>query len=43
MIGKETLVLLANLSQLMTVKMEEPILHVQGWVKGRIIIVVMRS
>ena len=40
MILKEALVILANLSWLMEAKREEPILHVWGWVNGRIEIVV---
>ena len=34
MLGKEALVLLANLSQLMAAITEELISHVQGWVSG---------
>ena len=43
MIGKDALVVLANLSQLMSEKMEEPILHVSTWVNGPISIAVARS
>ena len=42
-IGKEALVVLANLSRLMAAKPEEPISHVCGWVNGRIAITVVRS
>ena len=42
MLGKEALVVLANLSRLMEVKMEGPISHVCGWVNGRIEILVIR-
>ena len=41
--GKEALVVLALLSQLMATKMDEPILHVTGWVNGRIVIKFSRS
>ena len=43
MLGKETLVVLANMSRLMAAKMDEPISHVRGWVNGPIVIVVARS
>ena len=43
MLGKEALVVLANLSRLVAAKMEEPISHVHGWVIGRIAIAVARS
>ena len=43
MIGKEALVVLATLSLIMAVKMEESILRVKGWVNGRIKIAVTRS
>ena len=42
MLGKETLVVLANLSQLKAAKKKEPILHVRGWFHGRIEITVTR-
>ena len=32
MLGKEPLVVLANLSKLMALKMDEPILPVRGWI-----------
>ena len=34
MLGRDTLVVLANLSQLMEGKMDEPILQVHGWING---------
>ena len=40
MIGKESLFVLTNFSQLVASKMEEPILHVQRWINGWITIVV---
>ena len=40
MLGKEALVVLMNLSWTMAAKMEEPILHVQGWGNNNIPIVV---
>ena len=43
MMGKEALVLLTNLSQIMAAKMDEPISHITGWVNGWIAIVVARS
>ena len=43
MLEKEALIVLTNLSQLMAAKIEEPILHVRGWVNGRIAIKVGRS
>ena len=43
MIGREALIVLTNLIQLMAEKMNEPILHVQGWIKSRIAITVARS
>ena len=43
MLGKEALVVLINLSQLMEAKMEESILHVQGWANGWILIAVVIS
>ena len=42
-IGREALVVLAKLSQLMAVKMEVIILHVRVWVSGQITIAVARS
>ena len=42
MLGKEDLIVLMNLSQLMAAKMEEPILHMCGWINGHIIITVAR-
>ena len=42
MLGKEALTVLTILSQLMAEKFKEPILHVHGWVNGRIAIAVMR-
>ena len=42
MLGKEALVVLMNLSQLMTEKMDEPILHVQIWINGQVAIAVSR-
>ena len=43
MIGREDLVIVANLSGLMAEKNYEPILHVRGWINGLIAIVVARS
>ena len=43
MIGNEALVVLMNLSQLMSEKMNEPILHVSGCIRGRIAIAFARS
>ena len=40
MIGKEALVVLATLSRLMDAKIDEPILHITGWVNDQIKIVV---
>ena len=40
MLGREALVVLTNLSRLMAAKIDGPILHVQGWVKGQIAITV---
>ena len=42
-IGREALVVLEILSRLMVAKMDEPILHVQCWINGRIEIAVARS
>ena len=39
-LGKEAQVALATLSRLMAAKMEEPIVHVNGWVNSHITIVV---
>ena len=36
MLGREALVVLANLNQIMAAKMDEPILHVWGWINGGI-------
>ena len=41
MMGKEALVVLATLSQVMTAKTDEPILHVTGWVNGLIAVAVV--
>ena len=41
-LGKEALVVLANLSQLMAAKMDEPILHVCVWINVWITIAVAR-
>ena len=41
--GKEALIVLATLSQLMAAKMDKPIFHVKGWVSARIAIAVARS
>ena len=38
MLGKEALVVLANLSQLMESKMDDPISHVHGWINDWITI-----
>ena len=43
MIVKEELIVLASLSRAMDAQMDEPILHVTGWVNGRIVIAVARS
>ena len=40
--GKGAQVVLSTLSQLMATKMEEPILHIEGLVNGRIKIAVAR-
>ena len=42
MLGKEDLVVLTDLIQIMAEKMEEPISHMHGWINGRIEIVVVR-
>ena len=36
-LGKEALIVLTNLSQLMAEEMDEPILHMQGWINVRIL------
>ena len=41
--GKDTQVVLATLSQIMATKMDETILHVKSWVNGQIAIAVARS
>ena len=41
-LGKKAQVVLATLSQLMAAKMEEPILHVNGWVSSQIVIAVAK-
>ena len=43
MMGKDALFLLATLIQIIAAKMDEPILHVTGWVIGRIEIYFPRS
>ena len=40
MLGKESLVVLVNLSQLMAAKMKESISHVHDWINDRIAITV---
>ena len=40
--GKENQVVLANLSQLVAAKMEEPIPYIKGWVNRLIAIAVLR-
>ena len=42
-LGREFLVVLAQLSQIMAAKMDEPILYVRGWINSRIPIAVARS
>ena len=42
MLGRETLAILEILIWLMAEKMDEPILHVQGWVNGSIVIAATR-
>ena len=42
MLGKEALVILTNLSQLIATKIEEPLSQVRGWVNVRIAITVAR-
>ena len=36
MLGRESLVILAQLSQIMADKMDKPIFHMQGWINGLI-------
>ena len=43
MLGREALVILANLSRRMAAKMDEPIFHMQGWINRLITITVARS
>ena len=43
MLGREALVVLADLSRIMAAKIDEPILHVQGWINGHITNAVARS
>ena len=43
LLGREALAVLTNLSRLMAEKMDETILHVRGWINGRIVIVVASS
>ena len=43
MLGREALVVLTNLIQLVTEKMYDPILNVRGWINRRIPIAVTRS
>ena len=43
MLTREALAVLAQLSQTMAAKMDEPIYHVQGWINGRIAIMFARS
>ena len=43
MLGREALAVLLRLSWIMSDKMEEPLLQVQGWVNGRIAIAVAVS
>ena len=42
LLGKESHIVLANLSQLVAEKMEEPILHMCSWFNGLIVITVAR-
>ena len=42
-LGKEALVVLTNLSQLIATKLEEPFSQVRGWFNGLIEIVITRS
>ena len=41
--GKEALVVLATLSRVTDAKMDEPIIHVTGWVNSHIVIAAARS
>ena len=41
-LGREDLVILTNFSRLLTEKMDDPILHLQGWINGHIKIKVSR-
>ena len=41
--GKEALVVLANLSQLMVAKMDKSVFHMRGWINGRVAILVTGS
>ena len=41
-LGREALLVLANLGRLVAAKMYEPISHVQGWINGQIVIAVAR-
>ena len=41
-LGKEVLVVLANLRKLMEAKIQEPISHMHGWVNGWTAIMVVR-
>ena len=43
MLGRESLVVLSQFSQVMAEKREEPLSQVRGWVNGRIAIVIVRS
>ena len=43
MLGREALAVLANLSRIMAEKIDVPILHLRGWIYGRIKISVVRS
>ena len=42
MLGKGALVVLMNLSQIMAAKIEEPILHMSGWINFQITINIAR-
>ena len=42
MLGREALVVLAQLSQTMASKIDKTILHVRGWINGQIEIAVLR-
>ena len=43
MLGRESLVMLSQLSQVMAEKRKEPLLQVQGWLNGRVTNAVARS